>query len=71
MPNLGQGMESGTIVRWLKEVGDDVRRGEPVAEIETDKATLEMEAMVTGTLVEVTAGVGSAVAVGAVIAYVE
>ena len=71
MPNLGQGMESGTIVRWLKEVGDPVRRGEGVAEIETDKATLEMEAMVSGTLIEIAVGAGSEVAVGDVIAYVE
>jgi pyruvate/2-oxoglutarate dehydrogenase complex dihydrolipoamide acyltransferase (E2) component len=71
MPNLGHGMDSGTIARWLKEVGDPIRRGEPLAEIETDKATLEMEAMVSGTLAEITASAGNEVAVGDVIAYVE
>lgn len=64
-------MESGKIVRWLKRVGDVVERGQPIAEIETDKATLEMEAMVSGTLVEIAVEEGSEAAVGDVIAYVE
>ena len=71
MPNLGHGMESGTIVRWLKQVGDTISRGEPIAEIETDKATLEMEATVSGTLVEIASEDGTEAAVGEVIAYVE
>ena len=71
MPNLGQGMESGKVLRWLKHVGDRVARGEPLAEIETDKATLEMEATVSGTLVEIAADAGTEAAVGEVIAYVE
>ena len=71
MPSLGHGMESGKIVRWLKKVGDAVERGQPIAEIETDKATLEMEAMAAGTLVEIAAEEGSEAAVGDVIAYVE
>ena len=71
MPNLGLGMETGKIVRWLKQVGDVVERGQPIAEIETDKATLEMEAMVSGTLVEVVAEEGTEAVVGEVIAYVD
>ena len=44
MPKLGYDMESGAIGSWLKQVGDPVTRGEPIAEIETDKTTVEMEA---------------------------
>jgi pyruvate dehydrogenase E2 component (dihydrolipoyllysine-residue acetyltransferase) len=71
MPNLGYDMETGKVVSWLKEVGDMVERGEPLAEIETDKTTLEMESMATGTLVEVVAQPGAIAAVGEVIAYLE
>jgi pyruvate dehydrogenase E2 component (dihydrolipoamide acetyltransferase) len=69
MPNLGYDMETGRIAQWLKRVGDQIVRGEPIAEIETDKATVEMEAAASGTLVEIVAEAGSEVAVGEVIAY--
>ena len=71
MPNLGYDMAEGKVISWLKAVGDRVERGEPVAEIETDKATIEMEALVTGTLSEIVCQPGEAAAVGAAIAYVE
>jgi pyruvate/2-oxoglutarate dehydrogenase complex dihydrolipoamide acyltransferase (E2) component len=71
MPNLGYEMEEGTIERWLKQVGDGVQRGEPIAEVETDKATVEMEATVSGTLAEIVVSEGTTVAVGAVIAVIE
>ena len=71
MPNLGYDMEEGRIARWLKSVGDRVERGEPLAEIETDKTTIEMEALATGTLVEILFEAGADVAVGAPIAYLE
>ncbi len=71
MPNLGYDMEQGTVARWFKAVGDQVQRGEPLAEIETDKAAMDMEALVTGTLVEIVSAPGSEVAVGATIAYIE
>jgi pyruvate dehydrogenase E2 component (dihydrolipoamide acetyltransferase) len=71
MPSLGYDMEEGKIVSWLKHVGDKVERGEPIAEIETDKTTVEMEAMTAGTLVEIVAGEGATVAVGGVIARLE
>ena len=45
MPNLGYDMEEGTVAAWLKSVGDAVERGEAIAEIETDKTTVEMEAL--------------------------
>ena len=71
MPNLGMDMETGKIAAWLKQVGDPVERGEVIAEIETDKATLEMEALQAGTLVEIVAEAGSELPVGEVIAYLE
>jgi pyruvate/2-oxoglutarate dehydrogenase complex dihydrolipoamide acyltransferase (E2) component len=70
MPNLGYDMEQGVVMQWLKAVGDRVERGEPIAEIETDK-TIEMESLVTGMLVEIVSPDGTEVAVGATIAYVE
>jgi pyruvate/2-oxoglutarate dehydrogenase complex dihydrolipoamide acyltransferase (E2) component len=71
MPNLGYDMESGKVMSWLKQVGDNVERGEPLAEIETDKTTVEMEAMASGKLVEILAEPGSEAAVGTLIAIIE
>jgi pyruvate dehydrogenase E2 component (dihydrolipoamide acetyltransferase) len=71
MPSVSAGMESGIVVAWLKAVGDIVERGEPLAEIETDKATLDLEARVAGTLSEILTDVGQEVPVGTVIATVE
>ena len=71
MPTLGYDMEEGKIVSWLKKVGDRVERGEPIAEIETDKTTVEMESIAAGTLVEIVQAEGSTVAVGEVIARLE
>ena len=71
MPNLGADMDTGKIAAWLKKVGDPVERGEVIAEIETDKATVEMESLQAGTLVEIVAQVGSELPVGDVIAYIE
>jgi pyruvate/2-oxoglutarate dehydrogenase complex dihydrolipoamide acyltransferase (E2) component len=71
MPSLGYGMESGKLASWLKQVGDAVERGEAIAEIETDKTTIEMESLAAGTLVEIVAEPGSDIAVGEVVAYLE
>jgi pyruvate dehydrogenase E2 component (dihydrolipoamide acetyltransferase) len=71
MPNLGMDMDEGKLVSWLKAVGDRVERGEALAEIETDKTTVEMEAMASGTLAELAVQEGDTAAVGAVIAYIE
>lgn len=71
MPNLGYDMTTGRVAAWTKSVGDSVRRGEVVAEIETDKATVEMESIAAGTLAEVVVERGIEVPVGTVIAYVE
>jgi pyruvate/2-oxoglutarate dehydrogenase complex dihydrolipoamide acyltransferase (E2) component len=71
MPKLGYDMETGAIAEWLKKPGDKVSRGEAIAEIETEKATVEMEATASGTLVEQTLGPGEEVPVGTVIGYLE
>ena len=50
LPRLGQGMESGTIVRWLKAEGDTVKKSEPLYELDTDKVTQEVESDLDGVL---------------------
>lgn len=71
MPSLGYEMEEGTVQRWLKQVGDEIARGEPIAEVETDKTIVEMEATASGTLAEILVEEGVTAAVGAVIAVIE
>jgi pyruvate dehydrogenase E2 component (dihydrolipoyllysine-residue acetyltransferase) len=71
MPKFGPDSVEGRIASWLKRVGDPVVRGEPIAEIETDKVTLEMEALQSGVLVEIVQAEGSDVLVGELIAYLE
>ena len=68
LPRLGQGMEAGTIVRWLKSEGDAVTKGEPLYELDTDKVTQEVEADADGVLLKIVvpegeADVGTTVAV--------
>lgn len=68
MPKLSDTMEEGTILRWYKHVGDHVEAGEVLAEVETDKADMEVEAAASGTVAEIRVQEGAAAAVGAVIA---
>ena len=70
MPQMGYDMQEGTLVRWLKAVGDEVSLGDPVAEIETDKAVVEFESTAEGVLLEFLVEEGTTVAVGEVIAMV-
>ena len=70
LPRLGQGMESGVIVRWLKQEGDTVAKGEPLYELDTDKVTQEVEAEVDGVLQKIVVAEGE-VEVGATIAVIE
>ena len=71
MPKLGYDMEAGKVGGWLKKVGDVIARGDVIAEIETDKTTVEMEATASGTLAEIVHGTGDEVPVGEPIAYLE
>jgi pyruvate dehydrogenase E2 component (dihydrolipoamide acetyltransferase) len=70
MPRLSDSMEEGTVLRWLKGVGDAVEVGEELVEIETDKANMVYEADAAGTLVEIVAQEGDTLAVGDPIARV-
>lgn len=65
MPKLGFDMREGVLVRWLKEIGDTVNKGDIVAEIESDKATLELEAQVGGVLLKQMGAAGDVIPVGA------
>ena len=70
MPALGMAQDTGTLIRWLKNEGDSVTKGEALMEIETDKATVEVEANASGTLANVTAAPGDVVPVAQVIALI-
>jgi pyruvate/2-oxoglutarate dehydrogenase complex dihydrolipoamide acyltransferase (E2) component len=71
MPRMGYDMETGSISSWVKQVGDTVSRGDVLAEIETEKSTVEMEALAGGTLVEQTLAPGQEVPVGTIIGYLD
>lgn len=71
MPKLGYDMETGRVAGWLKKVGDPVQRGEVLAEIETEKSTVEMESIASGTVVEIVAEAGAELPVGDVIGYLD
>ena len=70
LPRLGQGMESGTIVRWLKAEGDSVKKREPLYELDTDKVTQEVESDLDGILLKIVVQEGE-VEVGSTIAMIE
>jgi pyruvate dehydrogenase E2 component (dihydrolipoamide acetyltransferase) len=69
MPRMGLTMETGRIVSWLKQEGQTVKAGEPLLEIETDKATVEIESLESGMLGKIVAGFGEEIPVGGVIGY--
>lgn len=71
MPSLGADMEDGTLVTWLKNVGDPIKRGDILAEIETQKGVMELENYNDGILAEILVEPGSKVAVGTVLARID
>ena len=70
MPSMGADMTEGTIVKWLKAEGDQVSRGDKLAEVETDKTVVEMEAYAEGLLRKIVVAEGNLVQVGTVIAFI-
>jgi pyruvate dehydrogenase E2 component (dihydrolipoamide acetyltransferase) len=70
MPKMGDAMEEGTLLRWLKQVGEEVSAGDMIAEIETDKVTLEIEAADGGVLTKTLVGEGQTVPIGTAIATI-
>ena len=69
LPRLGQGMESGSVVKWLKAEGDAVEKGQPLYELDTDKVTQEVEAEATGVLLKIVVAEGE-VPVGTTLALI-
>ncbi len=70
MPRLSDSMEEGTVLKWLVEEGGEVKRGEPLVEIETDKANMTYEADTDGALIEIVAQEGDTLAIGETIARI-
>jgi pyruvate/2-oxoglutarate dehydrogenase complex dihydrolipoamide acyltransferase (E2) component len=71
IPKSGMGIEEGTVLRWLKKAGERVEKGEPIVEIETAKATQELEAPASGVLVQILLREGESAAVNTEIAVIE
>lgn len=70
MPALGMAQETGTLIRWFKAAGESVVKGEPLMEVETDKAAVEVDAAASGVLSAVSAGPGDVIPVGQRIAWI-
>src|SRR5437588_121490 len=70
MPKMGDTMEEGKILRWIKQEGDPVKKGDPLAEVETDKVNIEIEAFASGTLRKILVSEGSSAPIGAPIALI-
>src|ERR671939_552667 len=70
MPRLSDTMEEGTIGSWLKKPGDQINKGDVLAQIETDKATMDLTAFEAGTLQEILAPEGATVAIGKPVARI-
>ena len=70
MPKMGDAMEEGTLLKWLKAAGDEVAEGDPIAEIETDKVTLEIEAQESGFITNLLIEEGVAAPIGTAIATI-
>src|SRR5918911_4046115 len=70
MPRLSDSMETGKVLRWLKQEGEEVKKGEPLVEIESDKANIEVEAYAEGKLSKIVVKEGESAPIGAVIAEI-
>src|SRR3989442_12733058 len=70
MPRLSDAMESGKIIKWLKKEGDRIQGGDILAEVETDKADVEMEAFGAGVLRKILVPAGETAAIGALIGVI-
>ena len=71
MPRIGETVEEGTIIKWLKKIGDQVSEGEIICEIETSKSTMELPSSIKGILKEIKVNAGESVAVGTLLAVIE
>ena len=71
MPNLGADMESATLMKWLVKPGDAVKRGDVIAEVETDKGLIEIECFETGTIEKLVQEPGAIIPVGGLMAVIQ
>ena len=70
LPKLADTQVEGTVARWLKKSGEEVRKGEPLVEVETDKVNSELESPVDGHLLEIVVPEGATAVIGAVLARI-
>ena len=71
MPSLGETVDEGKVVKWLKKVGDEIKEGDILCEVDTDKTAAEIPSTVNGKLTEIIAQEGDTIPVGGKIATVE
>ena len=71
MPKLGEVMEEGTVTSWYKQEGDAVTQGEPIMEVETDKAVMDVEAAMSGVVTKILVAAGETVPVHTPLALIE
>ena len=71
MPSLGETVDEGKVVKWVKKVGDEIKEGDILCEVETDKTAAEIPSTVNGKLTEIIAQEGDTIPVGGKIATVE
>jgi len=71
LPNIGETVDEGKVVKWLKQVGDQVNDGDILCEVETDKSTMEVPSTIDGTIKEIRVKEGDIVPVGTILAIVE
>ena len=71
LPNIGETVDEGKVIKWLKQVGDQVTDGDVVCEVETDKSTMEVPSTIDGTIKEIRVKEGDIVPVGTILAIVE
>ena len=70
MPDLGTTEDTVVLLKWVKQVGDEVKRGEPLCEVQTDKSNTELESVAKGVLLKQVIEEGAEVSAGTVIAYI-
>ena len=71
LPNIGETVDEGKVVKWLKQVDDQVNDGDILCEVETDKSTMEVPTTIDGTIKEIRVKEGDIVPVGTILAIVE
>ena len=71
LPNIGETVDEGKVLKWFKQVGDQVADGDVLCEVETDKSTMEVPTTIDGTIKEIRVNEGDVIPVGTILAIVE